>query len=188
MKPVCRLEPRPNEWSMLENTQLACPLNANQHAVPAFVLAGPGEHLTGWKRSSPPPPSAFLLSSFPSPLGISWLCLSLFLLGLLDHQHDQLLEVQYSLQACVPESGISRLVLTEVVHGESATGSESHVPLCAPSHVSVSHFHGEKSLRCFQSGGPNFVVVLVVVVESFVSNWHLSQTQLPYTSLYPCQN
>lgn len=137
MKPVCRLEPRPNEWSMLENTQLACPLNANQHAVPAFALAGPGEHLTGWKRSSPPPPSAFLLSSIPSPLGVSQLCLSLFPLGLLNHQHDQLLEVQYSLQACVPESRILRLVLGESVHEESATEGEPHFPPRSLSHVSV---------------------------------------------------
>lgn len=137
MKPVCRLEPCPNEWSMLENTQLACPLNANQHAVPAFVLARPREHLTGWKRSSPPPPSVFLLSSFPSPLGISYLCLPFSLPSWASGPSEQ------------PASGLT--VLSPSKHAFQRAGFRfsfsvrlctenppqkgSHVPLCTPSHV-----------------------------------------------------
>lgn len=59
---VCGARSHPNEWGMLENTQLACSLNANRDAVAAFVSAGLGEHLTGWKRTSPPPP--FRVPSF----------------------------------------------------------------------------------------------------------------------------
>lgn len=68
VKPVCGAQLRPNEWTMLENTQLACTLHANQHAALAFALAGPEEHLTGWKR---PPLLLLLLLPFsffpPSP-------------------------------------------------------------------------------------------------------------------------
>lgn len=180
MKPVCRLEPRPNEWSMLENTQLACPLNANQHAVPAFTLAGPGEHLTGWKRSSPPPPSVFLLSSFPSPLGVSQLCLSLFTLGLLNHQHDQLLKVQYYLKACVPRVPVS--VLGETVHEESATEGKPRSSAQSLSRVWVT-FSQQKSLLCFLIPVARFFFDAQVFCEQLAS--------VPDTAPvhhYPCQN
>lgn len=184
MKPVCRLEPRPNEWSMLENTQLACPLNANQHAVPAFALAGPGEHLTGWKRSSPPPPSVFLLSSFPSPLGVSQLCLSLFPLGLLNHQHrpasgSTLLPPKHVFQ----RAGFRVLVLGEVVHEEeSAREGEPRSSPHSLSRVCVT-FSQQKSLLCFWSGGLNFFFFCSVFCEQLAS--------VPDTAPehhYPCQN